>query len=283
MTSGRVLVIDGDEWTSQLLVQGLKEKGYTVDYCSEAMPGFRKACETIPDCIILSPELPDLDGAWVARRVRTESGPVSKVPILFVGELADRSVRAQTLNVGADVFLARPIEETEIIASVSALIAMARRLSGGSGAGEGEASMGSTAAIRGDLSAFPLASMLMMFEMERRSGLIEVTSGSGKKATIAMNTGLFASTEIGGQPKPAIQCLREVLSWRTGRFSFATKESGSLPAARASIGALVLEAMRLEDEEKEAAEEISVDDMIEEPASVKPANLGGVPRPRHGM
>lgn len=270
MTSGRVLVIDGDEWTSQLLIRGLKEKGYTVDHCTEAMPGFRKACETIPDCIILTPELPDLDGVWVARRVRTESGPVSKVPILFVGDLADPTLRAQTLNVGADVFLARPLGNDEIVASVTALIAMARRLTGGSSV-EGEVSSGgASAAIRGDLSAFPLASMLMMFEMERRSGLIEVAAQSGKKATITMNGGLFASTEIQGQPKPALETLREVLSWRAGKFSFATKESGALPAARASIGALVLEAMRLEDEEKEAAEEINVDDMIEEPPSAKP-------------
>lgn len=282
VSSGRVLVVDADETTSQLLVRGLKEKGFAVDHCTEAMPGFRKACETIPDCIILVPELPDLDGAWVARRVRTESGPVAKVPILFVGEQADRAVRAQTLNVGADVFLARPLENDEIIASVTALIAMARRLQSRHGSDPGpEASVGATAAIRGDLSAFPLASMLMMFEMERRSGLIEVVAQSGKRATITMNGGLFASTELQGQPKPALQTLREVLSWRAGRFSFATKESGALPAARASIGALVLEAMRLEDEEKEEAsmEEISVDDMIEEPASVKP---GGSPRPRTG-
>jgi CheY-like chemotaxis protein len=284
VTSGRVLVIDGDEWTSQLLVRGLKEKGYTVDHCTEAMPGFRKACETIPDCIILTPELPDLDGVWVARRVRTESGPVSKVPILFVGEVTDRTVRSQTLNVGADVFLARPLGNEEIIASVTALIAMARRLGASSG-DAGEASMGSTAAIRGDLSAFPLASMLMMFEMERRSGLIEVTAQSGKKATIAMNGGLFASTEIQGQPRPALETLREVLSWRAGKFTFATKESGALPAARASIGALVLEAMRLEDEEKEEAalEEIGADDLIEDAApSAQPAQRAGIPRPRTG-
>lgn len=284
MTSGRVLVIDGDEWTSQLLVRGLKEKGYTVDVCTEAMPGFRKACETIPDCIILSPELPDLDGTWVARRVRTEPGPVSKVPILFVGELVDRSVRAQTLNVGADVFLSRPLGNDEIIASVTALIAMARRLTNGSSSAGEEAEStpgGAAAAIRGDLSAFPLASMLMMFEMERRSGLIEVVAQSGKRATITMNGGLFAATEIQGQPRPALDTLREILSWRAGKFSFATKESGALPAARASIGALVLEAMRLEDEEKEAEQEIDMSDLIEEPTA-QPSGRGGIPRPRTG-
>ena len=252
VTSGRVLIIDDDAWTSPTLVHGLREKGYTVDVCVEAMPGFRKACETIPDCIILVPELPDLDGAWVARRVRTEQGAISKVPILFVGELTDQAVRTQTLNVGADVFLARPISNDEIIASVTALIAMARRYGGGSAA-EGAESASASAAIRGDLSAFPLASMLMMFEMERRSGMIEVVAQSGKRATITMNSGLFAATEIQGQPRPALDTLREVLGWRAGRFSFVTKESGALPAARASIGALVLEAMRLEDEEKEEA------------------------------
>jgi CheY-like chemotaxis protein len=261
------------------------DKGYSVDYCNEAMPGFRKACETVPDCIILTPELPDIDGAWVARRVRTESGPIAKVPILFVGELTDRSVRTQILNVGADVFLARPLENEEIIASVTALIAMARRLNTGSPGEDGAASShGMSAAIRGDLSAFPLASMLMMFEMERRSGLIEVVAQSGKRATITMNSGLFASTEVQGQPKPALATLREVLSWRAGRFTFATKESGALPAARASIGALVLEAMRLEDEEKEEAshlEEISTDDLIEDQGvpSAQPKQAGGVPRP----
>lgn len=307
MSSGRVLVIDGDEWTSQLLVRGLKEKGYTVDVCSEAMPGFRKACETIPDCIVLAPELPDIDGAWVARRVRTEPGPISKVPILFVGELTEPTVRTQTLNVGADVFLARPISNDEVIAQIGALIAMSHRLTSRrreSSPEEGVVSSTSaSSAIRGDLSAFPLASMLMMFEMERRSGQIEITAQSGKRATIIMNGGLFASTEISGQQRPALDTLREVLSWRAGRFSFATKESGNLPAARASIGALVLEAMRLEDEEKEQAQEIDAGDLLEdelpmpeefplppaagspkvakaEPAKVEVPRVAGAPRPR---
>lgn len=280
MSSGRVLVIDADEWTYPVLVKDLRDKGYTVDHCVEAMPGFRKACETVPDCIILAPELPDLDGAWVARRVRTEPGPISKVPILFVGELTDPSVRAQTLNVGADVFLARPISNNEIIASAAALIAMFRRVAG-SASPEGVESGSQSAAIRGDLSAFPLASMLMMFEMERRSGQIEVVAQSGKRATIIMNGGLFAATEIQGQPRPALDTLREVLSWRAGRFSFATKESGALPAARASIGALVLEAMRLEDEEKEAAlEEIDVVEEVDEKVQVAPnVDFNRVPRP----
>jgi CheY-like chemotaxis protein len=256
---GRVLVIEGDESSRSSLVSALKDKGYVVDSFGEAVAGFRKACEDIPDCIVLSPELPDIDGVWVARKVRTEPGVIAKVPILFVGELTDKSIRTQTLNVGADVFLARPLSNDEIVAQIHALIAMSRRLDGNKD--DAPASTSVTAAIRGDLSAFPLASLLMMFEMERRSGLVEVVSGSGKRASIMLTSGLFSNTEIAGAQRPALEVLREVLSWRAGRFSFSPRESNSLPAPRASVGALVLEAMRLEDEEKGPLPELDEDDL----------------------
>jgi CheY-like chemotaxis protein len=262
-----VLVIDGDEWLGNLLARVLQEKGYVVDVCLEARDGFRKACDTAPDCIICNPELPDIDGAWVARKIRTEPGPISRVPFLFVGEVMDRSVRTQALGVGVDVFLARPpASNDEIVAQVDALIAMAKRHRNEE---EGGGAMSATAAIRGDLSAFPLASLLMMFEMERRTGTVQVVASSGKRAVLTISSGLFASTEVGGAPRPALEVLREVLSWRAGRFSFSPRESAGLPAPRASVGALVLEAMRLEDEEKGPVQELDPNDLEEAPSSTR--------------
>lgn len=255
-----MLVIDGDEQTSGVLILALREKGYDVDFCREAVAGFRKACELPPPaCIVLSPELPDIDGAWVARKVRTESGPLSRVPILFVGDLTDKSVRTQILNVGADMFLTRPISNEEVVAQIGALIAMARRLD----ADESPPSISTTAAIRGDLFAFPLASLLMMLEMERQSGLVQVVATSGLRASLTITDGLFASTELAGAERPALEVLREVLSWRAGRFSFQPRESTTLPAPRASVGALVLEAMRLEDEKNSPTKELSPDDLVD--------------------
>jgi len=238
-----LLVIDGGDVTG--LLRALESRGYVVESCAEAQEGVRRALEQKPDAIVCNPELPDIDGAWVARKIRTETGPVSKVPFLFVGEIIDRSVRTQALAVGVDVFLATSSGEEAIVAQVDALVAMARRFE----VDEAPPSV-AAAAIRGDLSMFPLASMLMMFEMERRSGTVHVAAQSGKRATLTIADGLFASTEIDGAQLPALEVLREVLSWRAGRFSFAPRKSDSLPAPRASVGALVLEAMRLEDEEK---------------------------------
>ena len=104
------------------------------------------------------------------------------------------------------------------------------------------------AAFRGDLSNFPLASVLMMLEMERRTGVLEVVSGSERRAQLSIVTGLFAKTEIAGESKGALEVLREVLSWRTGRFAFRPRDAGASQPPHGSVGALVLEAMRLEDE-----------------------------------
>jgi CheY-like chemotaxis protein len=275
ITRGRVLVVDGDEWIGNVLARVLKDKGYAVDVCTEAREGFRKACETNPDCVVCNPDLPDIDGVWLARRLRTEAGPIAKVPLLFVGEI-DKDIRTQALAAGADVVVARPpASNDEVAAQVDALVAMARRLDGRKDDSGAPSSLFTQAALRGDLSAFPLASLLMMFEMERRSGTVHVVAVSGKRAQLTLADGLFASTEVGGEQRPALEVLREVLSWRAGRFSFQPKESGTLPAPRASVGALVLEAMRLEDEEKGPLPELSPDDLIEE--AVKSSRQPDVP------
>ena len=244
-------MIDGDEWIGRLLTRVLQEKGFTTDFCDEARSGFQKACDTIPDAVVCSVVLPDIDGFWVARRIRTEVGPIAKTPLLLVGDIADKDARVQGLQVGADVLLERPVTNEEIVAQVEALVAMARRFR--SDIPEEQSAPSLAAAFRGDLSNFPLASVLMMLEMERRTGSLEVVSGSGKRAMLVLSTGLFASTEIGGEARPALEVLRDVLGWRTGRFAFRPRDAGSIPPPRGSIGALVLEAMRLEDERNAAS------------------------------
>ncbi len=251
MIRGRILVIDGDEWLGRLLTRVLQEKGFATDFCEDARSGFQKACDTVPDGIVCSIVLPDIDGFWVARRIRTEAGLVSKTPLILVGDIADKDARIQGLQVGADVLLERPVTNEEVVAQVDALVSMARRFR--ADIPEDQSAPSLAAAFRGDLSNFPLASVLMMLEMERRTGSLEVVSGSNMRAMLVLSTGLFASTELGGESQSPLDVLREVLSWRSGRFAFRPRDVGSLPPPRGSVGALVLEAMRLEDERNAAS------------------------------
>lgn len=248
MIRGRILVIEPNDAISTLLERELKAKGFEVDVCTEARPGFQTVCRTVPDCMVCALDLPDIDGLWVARRVRTEGGAIARVPIVIVGEAAEKESRLQALHVGGDVFLARPVSTAEVVAQVEALVAMALRYRPEA---EGEPSVPSLAmAFRGDLSTFPLASILMMLELERRTGTLEIASSTGTKAVLNLSGGLFASTEIDGIAMAAIEALRLVLSWREGKFGFRSRQTNSLPPPGGPVGALVLEAMRLDDEQR---------------------------------
>jgi CheY-like chemotaxis protein len=248
---GRVLVIEGDEWIAPVLAGALKERGFTVEVCAEARAGFAKACEATPDCVICSFELPDIDGFWVVRRIRTEAGSLSQTPIIMFGEVTEKTARMQAFAAGADMVLARPMANEDVVMQVEALIAMARRFEPDDAP---QSSRTVAAAIRGDLSMFPLASVLMMFELERRSGVIDVVSSGGTRAVLTIAHGLFAQTELDGDAKPAVEVLRAILSWRAGRFSFVSRDPDVMPPPRDSVGALVLEAMRLEDEKRNGGE-----------------------------
>lgn len=267
MSLGRVLVIEGDDDVATPLVRALTDEGFTVERRAEARAGFQCALEVTPDCIVCASELPDLDGAWLVRRVRTEAGRVAKTPIILIGESRDRAVRQQALAVGVDAYVTRPAAIDEIATHVTALVGMSRRLVGDNGP-PSSTSLG--AAIRGDLAQFPLASVLMMFEMERRSGLLDIVAASGKRAKLLLVSGLFSATEIDGQDRPALEVLREVLSWRAGRFAFSPREHVGTIEPRGSVGALVLEAMRLEDE-KNSAEPPPVAPASAIPVSLEPS------------
>jgi len=216
------------------------------------------ACEMAPDCIVCTVDLPDIDGFWVCRRIRTEASDVAKTPLLFLSDESDRTLRIQGLRVGGDTVLDSVATNDEIVAQVTALIGSRERWQldfAGEEPTITSTPASSSAAFRGDLANFPLTSILMMLEMERRTGTLEVIATSGKRGVLTLSTGLFIATEMDGKPAPPLDVLREVLSWRTGRFAFCMHNPAAVSEAtsgRPSIGALVLEAMRLEDEKKNA-------------------------------
>ena len=105
MSQGTVLIIEADEGVARRLSESLTAKGYAVEVALEARAGFEAACASNPDCIVCNIELPDIDGFWVARRIRTESGSVSSTPFLLLSESDDVDALLRGLHVGSDVYL----------------------------------------------------------------------------------------------------------------------------------------------------------------------------------
>lgn len=244
-----MLVIEADEWVSTLLSKYLGEAGYEVHLASEARRGFEMARKLEPDCIVCDAVLPDVDGFWVAKRIRTEPSRVATTPFLFLTGADNDESRLMGLNVGADVYMTKPFRNEEVVAQVAALIDMANRLRlQRDSFMEGPSSSRERPAFRGELAFMSVATMLTMLEMERRVGSLKVRSEAGRKASFEVVDGAISGADLDGRNGPVLQVLREVLGWQRGRFSFRAHEIAAPSGKKLKINGLLLEAMRLRDE-----------------------------------
>lgn len=250
MTRGRVLIIEDDEWIRAVLAKVLGDADYTVDLASEAREGFEKARELVPDCIICDVVLPDIDGFWVARKVRTEPSMLATTPFLFLTSLDDGESRLQGFNVGADVYITKPFRNDEVVGQVGALIGMAERLrEQRDSLLSMPASSPARPAIRGDISQMSLTTVLTLLEMERRSGRFKVRTEGPKTAVLELDEGQLVRAVMDDEPGDPVAVLRTVLAWNSGRFWFRPEPlTEGERANRQSLSALLFEVLRLEDE-----------------------------------
>jgi two-component system, OmpR family, response regulator len=246
---GRVLLIEADEWLAAMLGKCLGDAGYEVDFATGAKQGFDKARAVTPDCILCDVTLPDIDGFWVARRVRTEPSAVATTPFLFLTEADDTESRLQGLHVGADLYLTKPLRNEEVVAQVDALIEMANRLrkERESFSSESPASHRGSA-FQGDVAQLSLSTILTLLELERRTGRLKIAGADGRKGEIELADGKFVGATVRGVKGEPTELVRELLRWKRGNFAFKPHDPIADDPSRPSLTGLLLEATRLEDE-----------------------------------
>jgi two-component system OmpR family response regulator len=100
------------------LAQALREVGYAVDTADNGDDGYFKAKTWDYDAILLDWMLPKLNGIELLRRLRRDK----KTPVLLLTAKDAVSDRVAGLDQGADDFLVKPFNLSELLARVRALI-----------------------------------------------------------------------------------------------------------------------------------------------------------------
>jgi len=123
MPGKKVLVVDDDTKTVELVRLYLNRDGYRVITAGDGHEALKLAREARPDLIVLDLMLPGIDGLEVCRVLRQES----EVPIIMLTALTTDDDRLRGLDLGADDYVSKPFSPRELAARVRAVL---RRLPG---------------------------------------------------------------------------------------------------------------------------------------------------------
>ena len=117
----RILIVDDDRQNRQLLEVMLATEGYVIETASSGEESLEKVAQQVPDLMLLDLMMPTMDGYEVAERLKTEKA-TRNIAIIIVTSLNDRQARLHSQRAGADDFLTKPVDRTELLLRVRNLL-----------------------------------------------------------------------------------------------------------------------------------------------------------------
>jgi len=118
-----ILLVEDDTSLSKALQQALQKQGYSVNAVAQGKAALHVVQTEVPDIVILDLGLPDMDGLAVLKAIRDIR---VDLPVLLLTARASLDDKISGLDSGADDYLSKPFEMTELFARLRVL---ERRLS----------------------------------------------------------------------------------------------------------------------------------------------------------
>jgi signal transduction histidine kinase len=108
-----ILVIDDDQIARETLQALLADSTYQLIFAANGIQGLEMARTARPDVVLLDVMMPEMDGFEVCRRLRADR-LLAEVPIIMITALDDRDSKIAGFSAGADEFLSKPFDSTEL-------------------------------------------------------------------------------------------------------------------------------------------------------------------------
>lgn len=121
----RFLLVEDEPRVAHFIAKGLREQGYAVDVARDGEEALYKASISEYDLIILDVMLPRINGFQVCNDLR---GMGIKAPLLILTARDSVEDRVRGLDSGADDYLCKPFDFTELLARVRALLRRTKEL-----------------------------------------------------------------------------------------------------------------------------------------------------------
>jgi CheY-like chemotaxis protein len=244
----------------------LGQQGHLVSIAGDAQGALASALRVPPDAIISTVGLPAVDGASWWERLRA-TPEMRTTPVIFLTAPAATSSDIRGFSPGLDGCLTRPFRVEELERAVRETLTRARALSGRRADEDGPRPPPPSSrpshwhrplsAFRGVVDEIGLSSLLVMLEMERKTGILLIERDE-IAARLYMRKGRIVRAEIDGPDKRRISgaaAVYQALTWSDGQFDFLVGDVGGVDEIQTSTTFLLMEGARRLDEMRNAKAE----------------------------
>jgi len=205
MTDWRVLVADDEPYVVLAITEVLEGLPASVLTAHDGEEALRVARSERPDLILLDVKMPGLDGFQVATALKKDPSTAG-IPLVFFSALGAPSEKIRGLELGADDYVAKPIDAEELKARVRTILRRNRPPKRPSLLNSGQ------------LQAVNLASLVGTLETDRRTTRLLLTRGEERGEIVFVDGHITRATQ---GPRQGEAAVYELLSWQDGSFQMA--------------------------------------------------------------
>jgi CheY-like chemotaxis protein len=272
-TSIRVLVVDDDPWSQQVIASQLTQSGFRVHSAGDGWEALILAGHARPDLVVMEVHLPTTDAWSLAGEMRARD-TMANVPFIFMADESPGLRPGTSFRPGVDQLLTKPFTMVDLRAAVDTALGDQAAPGGRSASTKiivevpsGAHALGKLAsqilpapseswemeglepAFRGSLVSFGLSSLLMVIELERLSGLVSLHAPGGT-GLVAIRQGRVIRARADGETTlHGAHAIYEMLQWSKGTFDFDAGSIDGDDQIDRSTSLLLMEGARRADEE----------------------------------
>jgi CheY-like chemotaxis protein len=216
----RLLVVDDDPWMQRLTSLALADMSIEISAATDGTIALAKALANPPDIILSDVMMPGMDGWSLVRRIRSHA-QLAFIPFIFLTALKSSDDVLRGFRLGADDFLSKPFKPEELRARVEHALHSRHTVETDVRAQVGGLSP-SGPGFRGTLQDLGISSLLVLLEIERKTGMLTVKHENGRDhCRLYLRDGRVVSAHDNDERSlTGAPVVWHVLNWARGGFAF---------------------------------------------------------------